>query len=80
MENKIDNFSSLSVEYGVSTPIYDIDKIQMNLFESMNGKKMILDDRETFDNVKFIGEMNLLIINLKNYFKNTQPIPEVVTK
>ena len=52
----------------------------MNLFESMNGKKMILDDRETFDNVKFIGEMNLLIINLKNYFKNTQPIPEVVAK
>jgi hypothetical protein len=30
---------------------------------------MILEDREAFDNVNFIGEMNLLIINLKNYFK-----------
>lgn len=36
----------------------------------MNGKMMIFDDRESFENVNFIGEINLLILNLKNYFKN----------
>lgn len=38
------------------------------------------EDRDSYENVNFIGEMSLLIMNIKNYIKNFEHIPELMKK
>lgn len=41
---------------------------------------MILEERDTFDSINFIGEMSLLIMTLKNSLENVKPLTELAIK
>ena len=69
LRDKVERMSSKSVEYGISHPIYYLDKIQSILVESFSGKKLLVEEREAFDTINFAGgDISILIMNLEKCF------------
>jgi len=52
----VDVYSNFSVEYGITQPQYIFDQIQAMAVKSINGCKYLINDKQTFEYISFIGE------------------------
>lgn len=68
----IDNYSGMSVQYGIQTPNYPLNKIQSVIVDNfLFNKKKLEEDREKIETINFAGEHSILI------FKIPEIIPQV---
>jgi hypothetical protein len=52
----VDMYSNFSVEYGITQPQYIFDQIQALAVKSLNGCKYLINDKQLFEYISFIGE------------------------